>query len=196
MRVPQIGVAIVALTAAVVSFSHIRALALAAGQPPLAALLYPLSVDGAVAAGMTVRWADARAGRRTSVCAWALLGLGIAASLAGNIASAHPTTVARLVAAWPAVALALGVEVLAGTMRTSAPPVVDEPAAKIPDGHGVEQTVPLHAVPDPDAEAVRTIRELDADHGSPVPRRRIEEALGCGAGRATRLAKIAREEAA
>lgn len=111
------GVAVVALTAAVISFSHVRQLAIEAGESELASWLLPISIDGAIAAAVAVILADSRAGRRPAVLTWMLLALGLAGSLAANIASAEPTMVARAVAAWPPVALALGIEVLAGLAR-------------------------------------------------------------------------------
>jgi hypothetical protein len=38
--------------------------------------------------------------------------VGVAASVAANIAAAHPTVGARIVAAWPALAMLLVVEIL------------------------------------------------------------------------------------
>jgi hypothetical protein len=111
------GVAIVALTAAVISFSHVRRLALEAGESELAAWLLPISIDGAIVAAVSVILADSRTSRRPSGLTWLLLALGLAGSLAANIASAEPTVTARAVAAWPPLALALGIEVLAGRAR-------------------------------------------------------------------------------
>jgi hypothetical protein len=111
------GVAVVALTAAVISFSHVRQLALDAGEGELASWLLPVSIDGAIAAAVAVILADSRAGRRPAGLTWTLLALGLIGSLAANIASAEPTVVARAVAAWPPIGLALGIEVLAGLIR-------------------------------------------------------------------------------
>jgi len=111
------GVTVVALTAALVSFSHIRHLAVEAGETELASWLLPISVDGAIVAAVAVILADSRAGRRSAGLTWLLLALGLVGSLAANIASAEPTMTARAVAAWPPVALALGIEVLAGLAR-------------------------------------------------------------------------------
>lgn len=119
-RTAGCGVAVVALTAAVISFEHVRALALEAGERELPSWLLPVSIDGAIAAAVAVLLADSRAGRRPAALTWMLLGLGLASSLAANVASAQPTATARAVAAWPPIALALGIEVLAGLIRRSA----------------------------------------------------------------------------
>lgn len=116
-RTASFGVLLVAVTAAVISFSHVRAVAIRAGETELTSWLLPVSIDGAVVAAVSVLLADSRAGRRPRVLTWLLLVLGLAASLVANVASAQPTSTARAVAAWPPLALALGIEVLAGLAR-------------------------------------------------------------------------------
>ena len=117
--IATLGVLVVAMTAAVVSFSHVRVVALRAGESELTSWLLPISIDGAVVAAVSVLLADSRAGRRPGLLTWLLLALGLSASLAANVASAEQTLVARAVAAWPPLALALGIEVLAGLARRS-----------------------------------------------------------------------------
>lgn len=116
-RTATLGVGLVAITAAVISFSHVRAVALHAGESDLTAWLLPVSIDGAVVAAVSVLLADSRAGCRPATLTWMLLALGLGASLAANVASAEPTLTARAVAAWPPIALALGIEVLANVSR-------------------------------------------------------------------------------
>ena len=117
VRMANLGVSIVAITAAVISFTHVRTVAVRSGESDLTSWLLPASIDGAVVAAVSVLLADSRAGRRPAALTWLLLGLGLSASLAANIASAEPTAMARAVAAWPPIALALGIEVLAGLVR-------------------------------------------------------------------------------
>ena len=245
-----LGVATVAATAAVISFSHVQALARTAGEPELTAWLLPLSIDGAIAAAAAVVLADSKAGRRTTFLTWLMLALGLAASLAANIASAQPTWTARTVAAWPPIALALGIEVLASMSRRSAPGAPARPGT--PETTTSEQTEPskasphtssrsvstsaplpasgpsttthaggkpgparpstseqLHLVDKPapgkpprpvterteDALAIEVIRRLDQAAGGQASRRTIQDELGCGASRATRLATLARTDA-
>jgi hypothetical protein len=110
-RVTTFAVIIVALVAAVASFDHQRLLAEAAGEGWRSWLL-PLSVDGLIlSASMTMR-ARRRAGEPAGALAWCALLLGVAASLAANVAAAEPTVVGRLVAAWPPLALLLAHELL------------------------------------------------------------------------------------
>jgi len=133
---------LVAITAAVISFSHVRALALRAGETELTSWLLPISIDGAVVAAVSVLLADSRAGRRPALLTWLLLTLGLAASLASNVASAEPTTTARAVAAWPPLALALGIEVLAGLARRTRLPDAETAAGLQPWPGLAESNVP------------------------------------------------------
>jgi hypothetical protein len=231
-----LGVATVAATAAVISFSHVQALARTAGEPELTAWLLPLSIDGAIAAAAAVVLADSKAGRRTTFLTWLMLALGLAASLAANIASAQPTWTARAVAAWPPIALALGIEVLASMSRRSGPMATARPAAPVaasrsvstpaspPHPSGPSTPAPADAKPGParpstseqlhlvdrpapakpsrpaaerteDDQAIEVIRRLDQTAGGQASRRTIQDELGCGASRATRLATLARTDA-
>ena len=111
------GVATVAATAAVISYGHVHHVAQTVGESRLTAWLLPLSIDGAVIAATAVILASSRTKRSAPATAWIMLTLGLAASLTANIASAEPTWTARAVAAWPPIALALGIEVLATMAR-------------------------------------------------------------------------------
>ncbi|PWR13461.1 hypothetical protein DKT69_20495, partial [Micromonospora sicca] len=99
----------VTVVAAVGSYDHMRTLALKAGQTPFLATVLPLSVDGMILVS-TLALGD---GRRSRWSAWLAFLVGVAASLAANVLVADPHPVARVVSAWPAVALLLTVEVLA-----------------------------------------------------------------------------------
>ncbi|PWR16096.1 hypothetical protein DKT69_07625, partial [Micromonospora sicca] len=103
------GTVAVTVIAAVGSYDHMRELAHRAGQGPLLAALLPLSVDGMILVA-TLALND---GRRSRWSAWLAFLVGVAASLAANVLVADPHPVARVVSAWPAVALLLTVEVLA-----------------------------------------------------------------------------------
>jgi hypothetical protein len=85
----------------------------------LAALLLPPALDGAIVAAVAVILADSRHTRRPRPLTWLLLALGLSGSLAANIASAHPTPTARVIAAFPPLLLAVGIEVLASLARTT-----------------------------------------------------------------------------
>jgi len=112
-------VLVVAAVAAVMSYGHLRAVAGKQGED--AAVLFPLSVDGLIVAASLVLLTRRRAGQPGGALAWCGLLVGVAATVAGNIASAEATTLARLVAAWPPVAFALSYELLLSLVRPDAP---------------------------------------------------------------------------
>jgi hypothetical protein len=96
-----ISVVLLAVIAAVVSFGHMRELALRHGEAQWSAALIPLSVDGmVVAASMSVLLAS-KTGGHGEWLPWTLLIVGSLASLAANVAVADATVISRLIAAWP-----------------------------------------------------------------------------------------------
>jgi hypothetical protein len=110
-----IGVAVVA---AVVSYEHAYALVHAHGETGWTAHLIPLTVDGLIWASSMVMLDSARRGVRVPALARWLLGLGIAASLAANVAHGlGHGPIGAAVAAWPAVALVGTYELLMITVR-------------------------------------------------------------------------------
>src|SRR5215467_12978751 len=116
----------VAAVAAVASYEHAYDLVRAHGESGWTAHMVPLTVDGLIYASSMVMLDSAR--RRTPVPALArwLLGLGIAATLAANVAHGlGHGPVGAVVAAWPAVALVGSYELLMMVIRSSQP---------VPDG--------------------------------------------------------------
>jgi hypothetical protein len=105
--------------AALVSYTHLRAVWTYAGSPWPD--LGPLLVDGLFASA----WLRMRRRRREGVAvgglAWVALLLALVATLAGNVAAAHisghTTPLAYVVAAWPAIALCLVWELVTGHGR-------------------------------------------------------------------------------
>jgi hypothetical protein len=105
------AVLLVAAIAAVVSYMHVATLALHYGQPPLAAYLLPLSIDGMVATSSLVLLRSARAGVSAPWLARAGLVLAVMATLAANVASGLPSGwPGALLAGWPAVAFVISAE--------------------------------------------------------------------------------------
>lgn len=105
-----IGVAVVA---AVVSYEHSYDLVRAHGETGWTAHLIPLTVDGLIWASSMVTLDSARRGVRVPALARWLLGLGIAATLAANVAHGlGHGPIGAAVAAWPAVALVGSYELL------------------------------------------------------------------------------------
>lgn len=88
--VAVVAVVVVSAVAAVVSYAHMRAVALAAGEGWRAEVL-PLSVDGLLVAASLVLLLRRRAGRSAGVLVWLSMLRGVGASLAANVAAAEPT---------------------------------------------------------------------------------------------------------
>ena len=115
------AVLLVATIAAVVSYMHVATLALHYGQPPLAAYLLPLSIDGMVATSSLVLLRSARAGVSAPWLARGGLVLAVLATLAANVASGLPAGwPGALLAGWPAVAFVISAETAIAMSRRRA----------------------------------------------------------------------------
>lgn len=136
------AVSVVALVAASVSYRHALQVVEAHGETGWLAYCYPLTVDGLIYAASMVLLNDARRGYRGHWLAYGALGLGIAATLAANVAAGLSTgPIGALIAAWPAPALVVSYELLMLVIRRSARPLPapDTPAPEVPaalNGHG------------------------------------------------------------
>ncbi|GAA4701364.1 DUF2637 domain-containing protein [Phytohabitans rumicis] len=164
----------VAAIAAWSSWSHMVHVALKFGERPEVAYVLPISVDGMLIVASTAMVDDQRAGRPIRWSARLAFFAGVGASVAANIAAAQPTFGARIVAAWPAVAILLVVEMLSRARRgpASAAPAdhVNEPA----DAAIVATPLNPEAMPDqaPPSERAATARTSDSPRRSSAPRRR------------------------
>ena len=128
--VTVLAVLLVAGVAAVVSYVHMSDLAREAGED-WRSLLLPLSVDGLVVAASMVLLTRRRAELPGGWLAWVALLGGMGTSLAANVAAAEPTTTARIVAGWPALAFAVAFELLLQQRRASvSEPVIEVPAPR------------------------------------------------------------------
>lgn len=110
----------VAAVAAVASYEHAYELVRAHGESGWTAHMVPLTVDGLIYASSMVTLDSARRKAAVPTLARWLLGLGIAATLAANVAHGlgHGPAGAA-VAAWPAVALMGSYELLIMVIRSS-----------------------------------------------------------------------------
>src|SRR6202050_4999635 len=116
----------VAAVAAVVSYEHAYALVRAHGETGWTAHLIPLTVDGLIYASSMVMLDSVRRGVPVPLLARWLLGLGIAATLAANVAHGlGHGLIGAAVAAWPAVALVGSYELLMMVIRSSHVSVAD-----------------------------------------------------------------------
>lgn len=130
-RVASVGSALVVSgIAAYASYSHMRHLALEYGQDHAVAALLPLSVDGLMVVA-TVALGD---GRRNRWSAWLAFWSGVLASVLANVLAAEPSTIARCISAWCAVAFLMTVEVITRGGRTKGvTEVADEVTAEPAD---------------------------------------------------------------
>jgi uncharacterized protein DUF2637 len=121
----------VAAVAAVASYEHAYALVRAHGETGWIGRLVPLTVDGLIYASSMVLLDSARREVRVPALARWLLGLGIAATLAANVAHGlgHGPAGAA-VAAWPAVALVGSYELFMTIIRGTRQPGDRVPAAE------------------------------------------------------------------
>lgn len=105
--VARVMAAVVALVAGYVSYLHIVDVALVVGERPEVAYALPVTIDALMVMSTLALLHDRRH-------RWAQAGFlfGVAVSVTCNVASAEPSWPARGVAAIPAVALLLAVEVL------------------------------------------------------------------------------------
>jgi hypothetical protein len=166
----------VAAVAAVVSYEHASALVRAHGESGWTGRLIPLTVDGLIYASSMAMLDSARRDVPLPVLARWLLGLGIIATLAANVAHGlGHGIIGAAVAAWPAVALIGSYELLMMIIRGAQPPAA---ASHLHDGAPV--TDPLG-----EQAAVVFAAELVANRIPPV--RAIREALHVGQPRAQRL---------
>jgi hypothetical protein len=110
----------VAAVAAVASYEHAYDLVRAHGEVGWTARLVPLTVDGLIYASSMVMLDAARRKMPVPALARWLLGLGIAATLAANVAHGlGHGPVGAAVAAWPAVALVGSYELLMVIIRSA-----------------------------------------------------------------------------
>jgi Ca2+/Na+ antiporter len=114
--------AVVALVAGAASFEHIASVAIAAGERPWVAYSLPAAIDGLIVVGVMALIEDQRQARTPRRVARLAVATGVAATLAANLASAHPTWTARLVALAAPVSFLLSVEVLTRTGRKLSTP--------------------------------------------------------------------------
>jgi hypothetical protein len=109
----NLSAAAVATIAAWSSYYHMVHVALHYGERPEVAYGLPFSVDGMLVVATIVMVDDKRRAHRVRPMARLAFTAGVIASIAANIAAAHPSIGARIIDAWPALALLLVVEMLA-----------------------------------------------------------------------------------
>lgn len=119
-----------AIAAAILSFSGLQQLSLKAGISHSIAWLLPVVIDGLVLTGSLGVVSSSLVGMRTWY-SWTLTILGVIASVAGNVAIAHPTLSSRLVHSAGPLTFALSIEGLLRIYRSSALATAHRERAKI-----------------------------------------------------------------
>jgi Protein of unknown function (DUF2637) len=120
-----LGVVGVVAVAAVVSYEHASDLVRTHGESGWTGRLIPLTVDGLIYAGSMVMLDSARRGARVPALARWLLGSGIVATLAANVAHAlGHGLIGTVIDVWPAVVLVGSYEILMMIIRSEQVPAV------------------------------------------------------------------------
>jgi hypothetical protein len=185
------GVLFQAVLTGSLSFSHIHDLAAAHGQTGWKAWLYPLSVDLLTVAAYR-KLTAARHGHTPKALAWCAFLLGLAASLAANIAGAWQNPdrqIAVALGVWPAVAF-LVCTLLAHDAAPQAAPALDSalsPQSTVPvvasvpavsSAAPVPASVPQASVAPALLSAARRIaEEHQRRHGTPIDLAALRERL-------------------
>ena len=179
----------VAVVAAVVSYEHASALVRAHGESGWTGRLIPLTVDGLIYASSMVMLDSARRRTPVPVLARWLLGLGIAATLAANVAHGlGHGPIGEAVAAWPAVALAGSYELLMMVIRGSQGVPDGVPGMTVARDPLQEQAAKIFA-DQLAADRVPSVRAIRAQFHVGQPRaQRLRDYLAAGVRRAESLA--------
>jgi hypothetical protein len=149
----RLAAATVAGVAGFASYRHIFDVASKAGEHQGVAAVLPLAIDGLIVVGTLALLEDKRHNRAPRLSARVALVFGVLATIAANIASAHPSVTARLVAAVPAVSFLIAVEVLSRTGKRRTVEPVAEPT------------------PEPTPEPVAEVTPEPMPEPTPAPRR-------------------------
>ena len=159
----------VAGVAAYISYWHAYAVVCEFGEVGITARLEPATIDGLVYACSMVMLYAARHQRPVPLLARWLLGLGIAATLAANMAQGWSHgPVGAVVAAWPAASLVGSYELLVWIIRTSAAVSPDQSVAR--PSEQTDQNGPEDAAVALYADSVRA--------GKPLSERRLAGMYG------------------
>jgi len=166
----------VAAIAAVVSYEHASDLVREHGESGWTGRLIPLTVDGLIYASSMVMLDSARRDARVPALARWLLGVGIVATLAANVAHGlGHGLIGAAVAAWPAVALVGSYELPMMIVRGAQVPAVT------PGGHDGGSVI------DPVGERAVVVFAAELAAGRLPSVRAIRAALHVGQPRAQRL---------
>ena len=184
-----------------VSYRHQLALALGYGEEPDTARLFPLTIDGIIVTASLIMLYCARWQKTVPLLARFALWLGVASTLAANVAHGWSSGWGgRLVSAAPAVALVIAYELLMWLIRTMRHDTPQAPAVEVvyrdmPVEVEVEREVPV--LPADRFEAARWVVEQAAQAGRRAPgRRALADRWGIEIREADEILKQAAQEQA
>jgi len=132
-----VAVIAIAVVAAIVSYRHALTVARDHGETGATAYMTPITIDGLVVVASMVMLDAARRRQHPPLLAWCALALGIGATLAVNILyGVQHGPVGAVIAAWPAIALTIAVELLMGMIRRRAVPAPAPLPVPVPVAEG------------------------------------------------------------
>ena len=169
----RLGLAGVSAIAAVVSYFHALAVVQQAGARPPVVYLVPFLADLVILGASAALLDASRLGQSRPPLAMLALGVGIAVTLAMNVAAGWAHGVAgALVAGWPAVAFILALESLAAILRRGRGGAFPDPPL------GAAPATPGHPEPPTTEQALAVLLETASRRGLAgalgVPRSRVE----------------------
>jgi hypothetical protein len=170
---------VVAGVAAYATYQHQREYALVGGSDLTGAALWPLSVDGLLILATVGVLTAEQLSRRGRIAVWLSFWLGIAVSLAANIA-AVPTLAWQpmLVAGWPPVALLLAVELLAHSPRNQRTETVPAASESGTDSPATVRDTDTESAGESDAETAQVITLAGAStHSKTVGEQTAQEVM-------------------
>jgi hypothetical protein len=193
---------VIALIAGAASFEHIASVAIASGERMWVAYAIPIAIDGLIVVGVLGMLEDKRTGRRRWSARAAVL-LGVAGTLAANVASAEPDWTARLIAIAAPVCFLVSIEVLTskGRLRKQSKRELEaearETALKVEDAEPATEGIVAEAeqiLADAstakEAKPARSRRRRSTRPGD--AKRRVEEVLKENPEAAKNVAELAR----
>jgi hypothetical protein len=156
-----------AIVVGYISYGHAYAVVLSAGETGITARLYPATIDGLVYAASMVLLDSARRNEPAPALAYWMLGAGIAATMAANLAAGWPGGVRGIIVyGWPAPVLVGMYELLMVLIRRG---------AKVTPG---DATLAAH-----------DLMAASVAQGNPLSGRRLAKLAGIDRNKATDIAR-------
>ena len=151
-----VAVIAIAVVAAIVSYRHALTVARDHGETGATAYMTPITIDGLVVVASMVMLDAARRRQHPPGLAWCALAMGIGATLGINVLyGVQHGLIGAVIAAWPAVALTIAVELLMGMIRRRAVPAPAPVPVPVPvaEGGTAPAAAPATAEEQPKEEA-------------------------------------------